>query len=109
MKIACLWVPEPSLVAALRAEPQLCTEPLAVVQAGRDLGGRAHGLGATGAAQGVAAGQTLAEARAICPRLLTREASPERERAAAQAARGAAGAGSPRIEGAAPGPVSVGG
>src|SRR2546428_750302 len=63
MKIACLWVPEPSLVAALRAEPQLCTEPLAVVQAGRDLGGRAHGLGATGAAQGVAAGATLAQGR----------------------------------------------
>src|SRR2546421_59270 len=68
MKIACLWVPELSLVAALRAEPQLCTEPLAVVQAGRDLGVRAHVLGATGAAQGVTTGQTLAEARAICPR-----------------------------------------
>ncbi|HMC34312.1 MAG TPA: hypothetical protein VKH65_07890, partial [Myxococcales bacterium] len=107
MKIACLWVPEPSLVAALRAEPQLCTEPLAVVQAGRDLGGRAHVLGATGAAQGVAAGQTLAEARAICPRLLTREASPERERAAAQAAREAADAVSPRIEETAPGLVYV--
>jgi len=107
MKIACLWVPEPSLVAALRSEPQLCTEPLAVVQAGRDLGGRAHVLGATGAAQGVAAGQTLAEARAICPRLLTREASPERERAAAQAAREAADAVSPRIEETAPGLVYV--
>src|SRR3989440_2492511 len=107
MKIACLWVPEPSLVAALRAEPQLCTEPLAVVQAGRDLGGRAHVLGATVAAQGVAAGQTLAEARAICPRLLTREASPERERATAQAAREAADAVSPRIEETAPGLVYV--
>lgn len=105
MKIACLWVPELSLVAALRAEPQLCSEPLAVVQAGRDLGGRAHVLGATGAAQGVEAGQTLAEARAICPRLLTREASPERERAAAQAAREAAAAVSPRVEEAAPGLV----
>src|SRR3981189_192972 len=103
MKIACLWVPELSLIAALRAEPQLCTEPLAVVQAG--LGGRAHVLGATGAAEGVEAGQTLAEARAICPRLLSREASPERERAAAQAGRGGAGAVSPRVEEA--GPVLV--
>ena len=51
MKIACLWVPELSIVAALRAEPQLCTEPLAVVQPGRDLGVRAHVLGATGAAR----------------------------------------------------------
>src|SRR5436190_2135717 len=103
MKIACLWVPELSLIAALRAEPQLCTEPLAVVQA--ELGGRAHVLGATGAAEGVEAGQTLAEARAICPRLLSREASPERERAAAQAAREAASAVSPRVEEAGPGLV----
>jgi protein ImuB len=105
MKIVCLWVPELSLVAALRAEPRLCAEPLAVVQAGRDLGGRAHVLGATGAAIGVEPGQSLAEARAICPRLLTRESSPERERAAAQAAREAASAVSPRVEEAAPGLV----
>src|SRR2546430_5688141 len=105
MKIACLWVPDLPLVAALRAEPQLCSQPLAVVQAGRDLGGRAHVLGATPAADGVGAGQTLAEARAMCPRLLTRESSPERERAAAQAAREAAAAVSPRVEEAAPGLV----
>jgi len=103
MKIACLWVPELSLVAALRAEPRLCAEPVAVVQAGRDLGGRAHVLGRTPAAEGVMAGQTLAEARAICPRLVTRESSPERERAAAQAAREAASAVSPRVEETAPG------
>ncbi|HYS08045.1 MAG TPA: DNA polymerase Y family protein [Myxococcales bacterium] len=105
MKIACLEVPGLSLVAALRAEPQLCGEPLAVVQAGRDLGGRARVLGATSAAQGVEVGQLLAEARAICPRLLTREASAERERAAAQAAREAAAAISPRVEEAGPGLV----
>ncbi len=105
MKIACLYVSEPSLVAALRAEPQLCAEPLAVVQAGRDLGGRARVLGATPAAQGVEVGQMLAEARAICPRLLAREASPERERALAQAAREAAAAVSPRVEEAGPGLV----
>ena len=40
MEIACLCVPELSLVAALRAEPHLCAEPVAVVQAGRDLGRR---------------------------------------------------------------------
>ncbi|HTO99242.1 MAG TPA: DNA polymerase Y family protein [Myxococcales bacterium] len=105
MQIACLWVSELSLVAALRAEPRLCAEALAVVQAGRDLGGRAHVLGATPGAQGVARGQTLAEARAVCPRLVVRETSPERERAAAQAAREAAAAVSPRVEEAAPGLV----
>src|SRR6266446_5624204 len=107
MKIACLWVPELSLVSALRAEPRLCAELLAVVQAGRDLGGRAHVLGATAAAVGVEPGQSLAEARAICPRLITREASPERERAAAQAAREAASAVSPRVEETAPGLVHL--
>jgi protein ImuB len=106
-KIACLWVPELSLVAALRAEPQLCGGPLAVVQAGADLGGRAHVLGATPAAEGVGPGQTLAEARALCPGLAVRQSSPERERAAAQAAREAALAVSPRVEEAAPGLVYV--
>jgi protein ImuB len=104
-RIACLMVPELSLVAALRAEPQLVAQPLAVVQAGADLGGRAHVLGATPAASGVVPGQTLAEARAICPGILVRQASAERERAAAQAAREAAGAISPRVEEAAPGVV----
>ncbi len=88
----------------MRAEPQLAGAPLAVVQAG-DLGGRAHVLGATPLAEGVEPGQTLAEARAICPALLHRSASTERERAAAQAAVEAAGAVSPRFEEAAPGLV----
>jgi protein ImuB len=103
-RIACLWVPDLPLCAAVRAEPQLAGAPLAVVQAG-DLGGRAHVLGATPLAEGVEPGQTLAEARAICPALLHRSASPERERAAAQAAVEAAGAVSPRFEEAAPGLV----
>src|ERR1700694_1360396 len=101
-RIACLLVPELPLVAALRAEPQLVARPLAVVQAGSDLGGRAHVLGATPLALGVAPGQTLAQARSICPGLEVRQASPERERAAAQAAREAAAAVSPRVEEAGP-------
>ena len=107
-RLACLMVPDLSLIAALRAEPRLIAQPLAVVQgqlSGGDLGGRAHVLGATPAALGVAPGQTLSEARAICPGLVVRQASSERERAAAQAAREAAGAVSPRIEEAAPGLV----
>src|SRR5216684_1281022 len=102
-RIACLLVPELPLVAALRAEPQLVARPLAVVQAGRggasiDPGSRAHVLGATPLAVGVAPGQTLAQARSICPGLEVRQASPERERAAAQATREAAAAVSPRVE-----------
>src|SRR5439155_555223 len=56
MKIACLWVPELSLVAALRAEPQLCTEPLAVV---RELVAAAERVGVRGAV-GVAASKSVA-------------------------------------------------
>src|SRR6266851_2295121 len=103
-RIACLWVPELPLCAAVRAEPQLAGAPLAVVEACYKKR-RAHVLGATPLAEGVEPGQTLAEARAICPALLHRSASTERERAAAQAAVEAAGAVSPRFEEAAPGLV----
>src|SRR2546429_8017676 len=93
-RIACLWVPDLPLCAAVRAEPRLAGAPLAVVQAG-DLGGRAHVLGATPLAEGVESGQTLAEARAVCPALVHRQASPERERPGAHAPLGAPPAGSP--------------
>ena len=106
-RIACLWVPDLPLCAALRAEPQLAQAPLAVVQSGHDLGGRAHVLGATPAAEGVEPGQTLAEARALCPGIQVRQASPERERAAAQAAVEAAASVSPRFEEVAPGLVHL--
>src|SRR3989442_15801908 len=87
-RIACLWVPDLPLCAAVRAEPRLAGGPLAVAQAG-DLGGRAHVLGATPLAEGVESGQTLAEARAVCPALVHRQASPGRGRAAGPAAPGA--------------------
>ena len=101
-RIACLWVPDLPLCAAVRAEPRLADAALAVVQPG-NLGGRAHVLCRTPRAEGVSPGQTLAEARAICPALEHRQASAERERAAAQAAIEAAAAVSPRFEEAAPG------
>ena len=106
-RIACLWVPRLPLVATLRAEPELCARPLAVVQGtpGDGLGGRAHVLAATEAAFGVEVGQTLAEARAICPGLVSRTASAERLRAASQALVEAAASISPRIEAAEPGLV----
>ena len=107
MRVACLLVPDLSLVAALRAEPHLATAPLAIVQAGRDLGGRALVIAATPAASSVAAGMTLAEARSLCPGLDAQPESPERVRAAAQAALEAACAVSPRVEEAAPGLVHL--
>lgn len=98
MRIACLWIPDLPLVATLRAEPHLARVPLAVVQAGSSLGGRAHVLACTPSAEGVARGQTLAEARALCPALQVRQDSPERIRAAGQAALEAAGTLSPRLQ-----------
>src|SRR2546429_10022604 len=92
-RIACLWVPDLPLCAAVRAEPRLAGGPLAVVQAG-DLGGRAHVLGATPLAEGVESGQTLAEARAVCPALVHRQGPAGRRRPAAAAPRGAAPHGS---------------
>lgn len=109
MRIACLWIPDLPLVAALRAEPALCSTPLAVVQAAAgaqgEADGRARVLAATEQAEGVRAGQTLAEARALCPDLRVRVASPERVRAAAQAAVDAAASLTPRLEEAGPGLV----
>jgi protein ImuB len=109
MRIACLWVPELPLVAVLRAEPSLVSEKLAVVQpAPGDAKGvlvsRQRLVGAAGA-EGVHAGQTLAEAQALCPELRVRLASPERVRAAARAAVDAAASVTPRLEEAAPGLV----
>ncbi|MFL5432881.1 MAG: hypothetical protein ACJ784_00075 [Myxococcales bacterium] len=105
MRVACLLVPDLPLVAALRAEPHLAPRPLAIVQAGSDLGGRALVVAATPAASCVAPGMTLAEARSLCPELLAEPDSPERIRAAAQAAVEAACAVSPRVEEAGPGLV----
>src|SRR5256885_22778 len=107
MRVACLVVPDLSLVAALRAQPHLARAPLAIVQAGSDLGGRALVVAATPAASCVAPGMTLAEARSLCPELVAQPDSPERVRAAAQAAVEAASAVSPRVEEAAPGLVHV--
>src|SRR4051812_24210308 len=103
MRVACLLVPDLSLVAALRAAPQLAGAPLVIVQAGRDLGGRALVLAAAPAASCVAAGMTLAEARSLCPELVAEPESEERVRAAARAAVEAACAVSPRVEEAGPG------
>src|SRR5256885_14111034 len=104
MRVACLLVPDLSLVAALRAAPHLATAPLAIVQAGRDLGGRALVIAATPAASAVAAGMTPAEARALRPGADAHPDPPPPAPPAPPAAAEAAPAVSPPAEGAAPGP-----
>ena len=99
MRIACLWIAQLPLDAVLRAEPALAGAKLAVVQpAAEGPNSRQRVLAATRAAEGVTAGQTLAEAQALCPELLVRTASPALVQAAAQAALDAAASVTPRLE-----------
>jgi len=95
--IACLSVPLFPLAARLRSEPELIAEAVAVC-AGN--GNAARIVAATRRARraGVEPGQTLPQARALLPQLVTRARDPECERAAQEALLEAAGELSPRVE-----------
>jgi len=84
VRIACLLVPDLPLRAELRASPELKDLPL-VITSGH--GFRAETLAVSHAAfiQGVRPGQTLPQARAVCPEIEARIASPVLERAAREA------------------------
>ena len=107
MRIGCLWVPDLPLVSLVRAEPALLGVALAIAEPGPSgvLAGNLRLTACTEAAAGVEPGMTIAAAQSICRALLVRAPSPERMRAAAQAALEAASALSPRLEEAAPGLV----
>ncbi|MFK7898487.1 MAG: hypothetical protein AB8G23_21825 [Myxococcota bacterium] len=83
-RIACLLIPDLPLHAALRAEPELHDMPLAIVSGA---GNRAELITLSQAARagGLRTGLTLPQARAICPEILFRIASPTLERAAREA------------------------
>lgn len=101
-RLACLWVPLFPLAARLRAEPELAGEALAVT-AGN--GAAAQIVAATRTARrlGVIAGMTLAQARALVPKLAARNRDAACERAAQEALAEIAERFSPRVEIAAPG------
>jgi protein ImuB len=103
-RIACLAVPLFPLAARLRAEPELGRTAAAVVEGE---GPAARLLAATRGARhlGVRAGMTLAQARALLPRLVARGRDGECEAAAAAALVEVAERFSPRVEAAAPGLV----
>ncbi len=96
-RIACLRVPLFPLAARLRAEPELATEAVAVVDGN---GPAARVVAATRPARraGVRPGATLAQARALVPRLAARGRDAECERAAREALLEVADAFSPRVE-----------
>lgn len=105
-RIACFFVPLFPLAARLRSEPDLLNEAVAIVEGN---GSAAHILAATRRARkrGIAAGQTLAQARAIVPKLIARGRDAECERTAQEALLEAAETFSPRIEDAGDGVVFV--
>jgi protein ImuB len=96
-RIGCLRVPLFPLAARLRAEPELAGEALAVVEGS---GPAARVVAASRAARraGVAPGATLAQARALVPRLVARARDAEIERAAGEALAEVAERFSPRVE-----------
>jgi len=103
-RIACLAVPLFPLAARLRAEPELGREAAAVVEGE---GPAARVLAATRAARraGIVPGATLAQARALVPKLAARGRDAECEGAAAAALVEVAERFSPRVEPARPGLV----
>jgi len=103
-RLAALWLPLFPLAARLRAEPELAHEAAAVVEGE---GPTARVVAATRAARraGVKAGETLAQARLLVPKLVARGRDRECEHAAEESLVELAGRFSPRVEAAAPGLV----
>ncbi len=97
MRIACLLVPNLPLDAELRAHPELRGEPLAISSGP---GARAEILSVSreAALRGVRPGLTPPQARAVCPEIEVRVASPVLERTAREALLDAALSLSPRAE-----------
>jgi protein ImuB len=105
-RIACIYVPLFPLAARLRSEPDLLQEALAIVEGN---GSGAHVVAATRRARtkGIHPGMSLAQARAIVPKLIARGRDPECERTAQEALFEVAETFSPRIEDAGDGVVYV--
>ena len=84
MRVACLLVPDLPLYAEFRASPELQGQPLAITSGP---GSRAEILAVSREAflQGARAGQTLPQARAVCPEIAARLASPVLIKAAREA------------------------
>ena len=84
MRIACLLVPDLPLHAELRASPELKGHPL-VITNGHGFRAETLAVSREALAQGVRPGQSLPQARAVCPEIEARIASPILERAAREA------------------------
>ncbi len=92
-RVACLYVPDLPLAAALRAEPELRGRPLAIVEV--EPGGRTQ---SPPIIAGRMRGLTLAQARTVLPDLETRPLSVEGMHSAQQALLDVATSVTPRVE-----------
>ncbi|HEX2831895.1 MAG TPA: DNA polymerase Y family protein [Thermoanaerobaculia bacterium] len=103
-RIACFFVPLFPLAARLRSEPDLLNEALAIVEGN---GNGAHIVAATRRARtkGIRPGMSLAQARALVPKLIARTRDLECERTAQEALYDVAESFSPRVEDAGEGVV----
>jgi protein ImuB len=84
MRIACLLVPDLPLHAELRASPNLRGLPL-VITSGPGARSEIIALSQEAAKYSIHTGQTLPQARAVCPEIEARIASPILERTAREA------------------------
>lgn len=105
-RIACLSVPLFPLAARLRSEPDLLEQAVAILEGN---GNSAHVVAATRRARtkGIRPGLSLAQARAILPKLIARMRDDECERTAQEALYDVAESFSPRVEDAGEGVVYV--
>jgi protein ImuB len=105
-RIACFYVPMFPLAARLRSEPDLLQEALAIIEGNAQ---NAHVIAATRRARtkGIRPGMSLAQARALVPKLIARARDAECERTAQEALFEVAETFSPRVEDAGEGLVYV--
>jgi protein ImuB len=75
-RVGCLWVPDLSLVAHLRLDPDAAGIPLALT-ADRSTRSPVVAITVSAATAGVRMGMTPAQARVVCDALVIRPASPE--------------------------------
>jgi len=97
VRIACLLIPDLPLHAELRASPELIGHPLAITS-GPGVRAEILAVSPEAATYAVHPGQTLPQARAVCPQIEVRIASPVLERTAREALRDVALSLAPRAE-----------
>ena len=77
VRVACLWVPDLSLAALLRSEPELAERPLAITRADGD-DGALLAVDAQARRAGVRPGMSAVQARSLLPALELRPAAAAR-------------------------------